>query len=533
MMRRLIYSKKSDNEAQYFIMSVKTDNTGTSASNQFTIPTIGIGYNYDVKTSDGQTINGNTGNLTITFPSAGTYDIKIKGDFPRIYFNNGGDRLKLLEIKQWGTGVWNFNTAINFNQGYFYGCSNLILTNVTDIPNLGSSTNIAGMFRGCTSITTINNLNSWIMPSVTFNISHFFRDCINFNQNIGNWDMTNCGTLGNVNGGFLQGCTAFNNGGSDSIKNWNISNVVNTGNVFALCTNFNQPLDNWNFDSSITCTGFLQGASSFNQNVGHFRFPNCDTMSGFFQSCTNFNNGGSDSIRNWQFRTTGTVAAPRLFQNASSFNQPLDGWNTERFQSMGANNGGMFDGALSFNQDISMWDVSNVINMRTMFRQALSFDQNLGNWQPSTVSGLDNFIGFMNKTVLTFSTSNLDAIYNGWTNSLLNPSLTLNIGSAKHTAASTEARALLTRTVSTKTITNAVNNGSGLIRISATAHGLSTGNKCFISGVVGTTEANNGWFVTVIDVDTIDLDGSTFTNTYTSGGTLRTGYGWTVTDGGI
>jgi hypothetical protein len=89
-----------------FIITVKTDNAGTSGTNQFTIPTIGSGYNYNIQTSDGQEITGNNGNKTITFPTAGTYDVKITGNFPRIYFYNAEDRLKLIDIKSWGTILW-------------------------------------------------------------------------------------------------------------------------------------------------------------------------------------------------------------------------------------------------------------------------------------------------------------------------------------------------------------------------------------------------------------------------------------------
>ena len=65
-----------------FVISVKTDNTGGSANDQFTIPTRLGGYDYTIETSDGQTINNVTGNYTITFPTPGTYDILISGDFP-------------------------------------------------------------------------------------------------------------------------------------------------------------------------------------------------------------------------------------------------------------------------------------------------------------------------------------------------------------------------------------------------------------------------------------------------------------------
>ena len=68
-------------------------------------------------------------------------------------------------------------------------------------------------------------------------------------------------------------------------------------------------------------------------------------------------------------------------------------------------------------------------------------------------------------------------------------------------------------------ITGAANNGSGLIRITSTAHGLATGNAAVINSVGGVTAANGAWIVTVIDANTYDLNGSTFSGTYTSGGT--------------
>lgn len=75
----------------------------------------------------------------------------------------------------------------------------------------------------------------------------------------------------------------------------------------------------------------------------------------------------------------------------------------------------------------------------------------------------------------------------------------------------------------TLTITNCANNGSGLIRVTIAGHRLATGTPVTISGVVGTTEANASWTITEISADTFDLQGSTFTNAYVSGGALVSG----------
>jgi hypothetical protein len=72
-------------------------------------------------------------------------------------------------------------------------------------------------------------------------------------------------------------------------------------------------------------------------------------------------------------------------------------------------------------------------------------------------------------------------------------------------------------------VTSVANNGSGLIRITTgLSTTLATGQIVSISGVLGTVEANGrNWTVTVIDNTHFDLQGSTFTNAYTSGGAVN------------
>ena len=100
---------KDENIVKPFIMQVKTDNTGTSNDNQFRIPTnSSYTYDYTVERCDAsgnvlQTLENQTGDVTLTWDLAGTYLVKIypKADgsgFPAIYFNYDYDRDKLLDV---------------------------------------------------------------------------------------------------------------------------------------------------------------------------------------------------------------------------------------------------------------------------------------------------------------------------------------------------------------------------------------------------------------------------------------------------
>lgn len=74
-------------------------------------------------------------------------------------------------------------------------------------------------------------------------------------------------------------------------------------------------------------------------------------------------------------------------------------------------------------------------------------------------------------------------------------------------------------TIGQVTISNAANNGSGLIRLTVSSTtGWATGDIKDIAEVTGTTEANGTWTITVINGTTIDLQGSTYANAYVSGG---------------
>jgi surface protein len=190
------------------------------------------------------------------------------------------------------------------------------------------------------------------------------------------------------------------------MNNWDVSNVTNMGYMFTSCYSFDGDIGNWDV-SNVT---------------------NMESM----LSSTSFNNGGSSSINNWN--VSGVTTMEGMFAN-SNFNQPISGWNVSNVQIMGT----MFSGA--FNQPIGNWDVSNVFFMGGMFGSGL-FNQDIGNWNISGVTEINNFM--VGKTPLTFSTTNLDAIYNGWSTKNPQTGLSINFGSANYTSASSAGKAILT-----------------------------------------------------------------------------------------
>jgi surface protein len=268
--------------------------------------------------------------------------------------------------------------------------------------------------------------------------------------------------------------------------------------MFVGATAFNQPLNSWDVSSVTNMGGMFEGATAFNQDISGWNVSSATTMASMFQFCP--------------------------------FNQPIGSWNVSACTSMQ----NMFSNATSFNQPLSGWDVSKVTNMFGVFDSATNFNQDIGNWNVSASNSFGNFM--RGKTPANYSQVYLDSIYSGWTRVLLQTLRSIDFGTVKYSSGNTQSvagRGLLSRANQNLVISNCVNNGGGLIRVTSVApQTLVTGNKVFISGVLGATQANGPWIVTVINTTTIDLQGSTFVSAYTSGGVLRTGYGWTITDGG-
>lgn len=77
-------------------------------------------------------------------------------------------------------------------------------------------------------------------------------------------------------------------------------------------------------------------------------------------------------------------------------------------------------------------------------------------------------------------------------------------------------------------VLTAASNANPIV-ITSTAHGLATGARVTISGVLGNTAANGTWSIVQIDANTFSLNGSVGNGAYTSGGAWITAGGSTIT----
>ena len=225
-----------------FAMTITT----TGANETFTIPCQNNGtFNAGIEWGDGSVSSISTyndANLTHTYATAGDHLIRIRGSFPNISFNNGGDKLKLKSVENLGTVGW-----ISLS-GAFYGCSNMtsFTTGTTDT---SSVTSMSVMFRNCSSLTTLD-LSSFDTSSVTSMALMFFAcnsittlDVSNFNTSL----VTNMSNM-------FNSCSSLT---TLDLSSFDTSSVTNMSGMFRECGSLTT-LDVSNFNTSlVTSMGFM------------------------------------------------------------------------------------------------------------------------------------------------------------------------------------------------------------------------------------------------------------------------------------
>jgi len=291
-----------------FIFTINTENLSTGSSNddQFCLPLHSVGtYNFDVDWGDGNVDTITTWNqseVTHTYDTPGTYEIRIVGTCTGWAFFDNGDGLpidnnKTLNISQWGDLILSDDPALD---SYFYNCANLTIT-ATDILNLIPTQSMLSAFEGCSSLTTIPSIASWNWSNIT-TASRCFTQCFLVNQSFNGADFSNITDLSD----FLSSAQAYN-----QTISWNIPSATTLTNCFASTNSLNQSItlttssaltdlsyllsDNAIFNSAISISdtsgtinydGMLGGCSSLDQDLSDLSWASAASAAGMLVGVT-------------------------------------------------------------------------------------------------------------------------------------------------------------------------------------------------------------------------------------------------------
>jgi len=375
------------------------------------------------------------------------------------------------------------------------------------------------MFQSATAFN--QPIGNWPISASNVNMFRMFYAANAFNQNIGSWDVSK---VTNMSGMFLS-TAGFNNSGSNSINNWRPISCSNFSAMFQSATSFNQPIGNWPLSgSNIDMNSMFEGANSFNQDISTWDTSRVTVMNRMFYSATSF----QQNLGSWDVSKTTTLNAMFTLSNFNNSGSPdINNWRPVVCSDFAA----MFRQS-PFNQPIGNWTLStgsNVnIDMTSMFNANFAFDQDISTWNVSRVTNLSNFM--LNKTSYSYLTN----IYSdtGWIRTEVRPNVVANFGSIKYSGSAAQGRALLTRAYNTGSITAYSSDGPNLALTCSFNHNVVAGNKVFISG--SSDPSING-------VQTVQATSSATMLTLAlpisppavTGDRLFTGYGWSITDGGV
>ena len=291
-----------------FVSTWDTTKAG-SASDTVVLPLLSGGtYSGTIDWGDGNSDDLSYANRTHIYASGGVKVITISGTIGGFQFNNGGDKLKITDISNWGTLDITTSSA-------FYNCANIDVS-ATDAPIISTNT-LSQCFRGCTSLTTPDfsnwdvsgvsvfnamfqqcsnfngNVSTWGVSSGT-NFQGTFYNCFVFNSDISAWNMasaTNVGSLA-AGSGMLETCFAFN----QDISNWVFPNLTSLNRILFRAGAFNQPIQNWNYSNITQMFAMLNDCDAFDQDLGSIDIDQVTQMSSFMTNATGLSTANYDAL---------------------------------------------------------------------------------------------------------------------------------------------------------------------------------------------------------------------------------------------
>jgi hypothetical protein len=224
---------------------------GSSNASQVRLPLEPDGeYEFNVQWGDGMSeVVTSDAQGVHTYARHGVYNVSITGTLVGWRFNLNGDRLKLLEVMEWGT------VRFGDHGEYFYGAESMVVS-ARDAPNLSGTTNFAFMFGHANMMSA--DLDHWDMSGAVI-LDSMFASASSFNGRVGSWDVSHVVSMDGV----FAGATSFN----QPIGGWNVSRVIDMEGMFFLAKSFNQSIGMWDVSRVTSMQSMFEVASSFSRDI--------------------------------------------------------------------------------------------------------------------------------------------------------------------------------------------------------------------------------------------------------------------------
>ncbi len=178
----------------------------------------------------------NDANLVVTFPDAGDHQITISGTFPNIFFNNGGDAVKLISIENLGSVGW------QTFEGAFWGCTSLV--SVGGTADTSQVTSMRWMWQNCSSMTTTPDTSGWDTSNVT-DMRAMWQGCSGLTTppETGGWDTSEVIYMDSM----WRDCSGLTT--PPDTSRWNTSNVTGMRFMWYICSSMTTPPDTREWDT--------------------------------------------------------------------------------------------------------------------------------------------------------------------------------------------------------------------------------------------------------------------------------------------
>ena len=222
-------------------------------------------------------------------------------------------------IDDWIAGNINSNSSVPNGQGTgSYGDMNAWI--VTG-PEGARITDMKSLFEGKTPFN--DDITGWDVSNVT-NMRQMFLGATTFNQDLSGWDVSNV-----TNPRYMfQNATAFNNGGQPLSWGTKTSKFWKTNGMFKDAVNFNQDVGDWDVSSVIEMDEMFRESDSFNRDLSGWErqngvngatststMANVTRMHIFFRD--NHNGFNNLSIRAWKISSSCSLS--NFFMGANTF----------------------------------------------------------------------------------------------------------------------------------------------------------------------------------------------------------------------